>query len=297
MARDTMGLTVADLEALRILAQAKPEPRSYSAAAEQAGYDRARLARLIERVNQKIGVSLDWRENGRFRPPPEVRRLILRYTAFAQELDDLGRAPRVSAGTCATFLLGEVLVELGRKLPRLAIVRSRDALDALERDEIDIALVHGSSLEKSLDRNPQGVMDGVTSLALVGWETVVIRQDRVEVQGKQAHFRADWEPDSMGERLNQEADIETAQETAPTIGIPCQSFLHAIELVRRGLIAAAVIPDIYLPKPALGFVVGKPAIPTQDQLAAIFRTAEGPRWAWLLDRSVWERVVKRSRST
>ena len=41
-------------------------------------------------------------------------------------------------------------------------------------------------------------------------------------------------------------------------------------------------------------VVEKPEAPTKDQLVAVFRTAEGPRWAWLLDRSVWERVVKHS---
>lgn len=293
MARDTMGLTVADLEALRVLVQA--EPRSYSAAAALVEYDRARLARLIERVNQKIGENLEWRENRRFRPPPEVRRLVLRYTAFSQELDDLGRAPRVSAGTCATFLLGEVLAELGRKLPRLAIVRSRDALPALKSDEIDVALVHGSSVGMGPSQLQRELGEGITGFALVGWETVIVRQDEADERGQRERFHACWELGSLGARLNQETSPVSSPEADPTVGLPCQSFLHAIELVRRGLVAEAVVPDLYLPKPALGLIVEKPEAPTKDQLVAVYRTAEGPRWVWLLDRSVWERVVKRTR--
>jgi hypothetical protein len=291
VARDTMGLTIADLEVLRILAQ--EDLRSYSAAAERAGYDRARLARLIERVNQQIGEDLDWRENRRFRPPPEVRRLILRYAAFAQDLDDLGHAPRISAGTCATFLLGQVLVALGRQLPRLAIVRSRDALQALRSDQVDVALVHGSSLGMGPSQLQRELGGGITGFALAGWEAVSIRRDEAGEPGQRERFHACWESGSLGARLNQDPGTGSATEAVPTVGLPCQSFLHAIELVRRGLIAEAVVPDLYLPKPASGLVVAKPEAPAKDQLVAVYRTAEGPRWAWLLDRSIWEQVVER----
>jgi hypothetical protein len=182
-------------------------------------------------------------------------------------------------------------------LPRLAIVRSRDAFHALEGDEIDIALVHGSSVGIDPSQLQRDLKESITGLALVGWETVVIKQDTANMQGQRERFRACWEPGSMGDRLNHETGTASSRETNPIVDIPCQSFLHAIELVRRGLITEAVVPDIYLPKPTSGLVVEKPATPTKDQLVAVFRTTERPRWAWLLDRSVWERVAKQSRGT
>lgn len=82
MGREAMGLTLEDLEVLRTLVRARP--RSHRAAANVVGISRARLSRLIQRVDQKIGEDLDWRENGRFYPPqrsvgwfPSMRRLLM----------------------------------------------------------------------------------------------------------------------------------------------------------------------------------------------------------------------------
>lgn len=195
------------------------------------------------------------------------------------------------------FLLAEVLIELGRELPRLAIVRSGDVLRALECDEIDIALVHGCSMGLGLSLHQQELWPGITGLALVEWRAAVVRKDDTEKRSQRPQFYACWEPGSMGDQLSREAGQVFPTKTNSAVGIPCQSFLHAIELVRRGLIEEVVVPDIYLPRPAVGFVIEPIEVPIRDQLAAVYRTQEEPRWAWLFERSAWERTVSRTRKT
>ena len=292
MARNPMGLTLADLEILRPLVD--QQPSSHSAAAELVGLNRPRLSRLIQRVNEHIGEDLDWRASGRFRPPPEVRRLVARYSEFAEELDELGHAPLVSAGTSAMLLLVEVLGVLGRQFPRVSVVRSRDIWHALNSDEVDIAITHGSSVGLALGVHRKELKPGLLGHALLDWQSVLVKRTEGGRANGGGNFRPLWQPGSLGDQLYRTATQPVAAQKRSEAAIPCQSFLHAVELVRRGLICDAVVPDIYVTHPAVDFVLEPTELPVRDQLVAICRAEEQPRWAWLFERSVWERVAKRS---
>ena len=102
------GLTLEDLRALyRIV---KEKPASHTAAADLVGFNRQRLSRLIQRVNERIGEGdLDWRYTGRFLPPPEARRIARAFEDFEATLTDIEGSPRVSAGTTASLLLAAYL--------------------------------------------------------------------------------------------------------------------------------------------------------------------------------------------
>ena len=296
MARDEMGLTLADLRILHILVQELP--RSHSAAAKLVGLNRPRLTRLIERVNQHIGTKdLDWRVGGRFRPPAEVIRLITKYDTFAKEFNQARRGPCVSAGTCAMLLLYEVLKKIDKPMPRLIIIRSRNIFSSLKKYEIDIALVHRQSTENEINSRLEEFHPEITCHELLKWNAFIISKNSGEYGERGFQTRPYWESGSLGERLskaNKSAAIKTDIEIN---NIPCQSFLHAIELVRRGLIKETVIPDIYLPRPTEDFVIELPDMPISDQLVAVFRKRDQPRWGWLFKRSIWEEAAERIRAT
>jgi hypothetical protein len=294
MKRDPMGLTLPDLEKLSVLV--RDHPRSHSAAAKAVGLNRAHLARLIDRVNKLIGEDLEWRVDGDFQVPSEVRRLVSRYIPFATELAVLGHAPRVSAGTCATFMLAAVLSTITPRLPRCDVVRSRDVLPALESCEIDMAFVHGRSIGLHGDASRYEIKREIVGLPVLTWRAVIVRRVLGSAMQEARVAHASWQAGSTGELINLGYHLLPPPKPDMSFGIPCQSFLHAIELVRRGLVEEVVVPDIYLPPYEPSLVITVPEKTAVDQLVAVCRTHELPRWAALADPAAWDAIASRNRA-
>lgn len=290
MPRSSMGLTFEDL---RLLSQIlKAIPTSKLAAAKVVGLDRARLDRLIQRVNEQIGEDLDWRSKGRFYPPPEARRLVAAFERFDSELTGLTGSPRLSAGTSVSLLLLAFLQQQGRSLERFAFFRSRQVLDALLQDEIDLAFLHGESIGFTAGRDKQRVASKLEAVSVIEWNAKIICPKN---QSKQGILPAviEWESGSTGERLAQ-IITQSNELSSNSLRVRCRSFLESIELVRRGLVGQAVVPDIYLRSVESDLRVLTPEKLHQGDLIAIYRTDERSRWEWLLDKTSWEKVVNRA---
>lgn len=286
MPRGSMGLT---LEDLRILSQILQEsPKSVTAAAELVELDRSRLNRLIERVNDQIGEELNWRDNGVFSPPPEVRRLILAFNRFDDELNEMASSPRVSAGASISLLLLSFLQQQKRVLGRFSLLRSRQVIQALMDDQIDVAFLHNESLKLPLDIKKQTVVPKIEAVSLLEWQAKVIspKVDNSKLKGV-----IEWERGSMGERLSQ---LLPSGNWSPNNGyglrIQSHSFLEAIEMVRRGLVGQAVVPDIYLRASEPDLKVLDPEKPGRGDIIALYRVDEYERWDWLLDKQSWEKI-------
>lgn len=289
MPRSSMGLT---LEDLRILSQiVKGNPKSLSAAAEIVGLDRARLNRLMERVNKRVGEDLDWRENGQYSPPPEVRRLALAFDRFDTEITEITSSARVSAGTSFSLLLLTFLQQQGRLLKRIALLRSHQVLDALIQDEIDVAFLHRESLPFQLNQERQTVIAKIEAVPILVWQAKVICPKADKSSHGNLQTTIEWEVGSMGERLSNIID-PVKRLSNPSLRIQCHSFLECIELVRRGLVEQAVVPDIYLRSSEPDLKLLEPEKPCQGDLIALYRSNERSRWDWLLDKQSWEAIRK-----
>ncbi len=286
MPRSSMGLTLEDLRLLSQMISASLP--SQLAAAEKLGIDRARLSRLIQRVNEQIGEDLDWRDMGQFHPPPEARRLAAAFDRFDRTLAELTSSPRVSAGTSVSLLLLAFLQQQGRSLKRFALFRSRQVLDALMQDEIDLAFLHGESIGFRRGRDKQRLAPKIEAVSVLQWQAKVICP---KTDSRQATLPAviEWEPGSTGERL---AQVLTRSNGISSKGlrVRCRSFLESIELVRRGLVQQAVVPDIYLRSSEPDLEVLTPEKLHQGDLIAVYRADERSRWDWLLDKQSWEKA-------
>jgi hypothetical protein len=69
---------------------------------------------------------------------------------------------------------------------------------------------------------------------------------------------------------------------------PCDSFLLALDLVRRGVVAEVVVPDIYLARPDPGLQVDPMPQAEPDELVALYRQADDSDWSDLLDPQRWQ---------
>jgi len=293
MTRRTLGLTFEDLDALKKIVEA--QPRTHTQAATIVGYNRARLSRLVQRVNEHIGEKLDWRHNGSFAPPTEARRLVAAFTQFKASLSDVIGSPRVSVGSSSSLLLARFLCEQRRTLPRLTVVvRSREIITALENDEIDIAFVHSQSVDFEPTQEKGSLTANIEAVRILDWEARLIRPSDTESRRVEARPELQWEPHSTGEHLTQNAGHPSSGQTL--FRIQCSSFLQAIELVRRGLVSHAVVPNIYLRESEPDLIDSEPLRPIQCSLVAVYRCQDQGRWEWLLDRKSWRRVVPAAKS-
>jgi hypothetical protein len=168
MARPPLELSFADLDVLSRLLQ--EQPRSMLSASLQMGMQRTRLLRLAERANRLVDRDAPWRGSTGVTPPPELRRLVQAYKRFREELDRSVSSPLVSSGPSAATLLAEVAADAGMSLKHAAFLRSDKAVEALQHDEVDIAMLHGSSLKRVL--GGRALPEGLTCRHLLPWRPV-----------------------------------------------------------------------------------------------------------------------------
>lgn len=280
MPREASGLS---LEDLRLLSEMLARPRkSVVAAATDLGIPRARLTRLLTRVGDHFQRPLSWRGVDGLAAPAEVRRLVEAFRLFAHELDG-GGSPRVSAGPGAAMLFAQTLGHLSQTLPGLRLVRSRDVVESLRTGSIDIALVHASST--TLWPFPLASSPWLKSVTLLPWRAVRCRAPDGPASAAEAFLC--WDPGSMGERLA--AAHGGGRGHGP--GWPCQSFIHALELVRRGIVAQAIVPSIYVASTdsllSLEYIVDA----TEDCLLAVYRREDGRQWEYLFQPDAWAAVA------
>lgn len=282
MARPPLELSFADLDVLSRLLQ--EQPRSMLSASQQVGVQRTRLLRLAERANRLVDRDAPWRGSTGVTPPPELRRLVQAYERFRAELERSVSSPVVSSGPSAATLLAKVAAEAGISLSRAAFLRSDKAVEALQHDEIDIAMLHGSSLQRVLDG--RALPEGLTCRHLLAWRPVRVRS--AATGARRARLRIAWEPNSLGDRLAKaDPQPKTEGATGP-LTWPCDSFLLALDLLRRGVVAEVVVPDIYLPRADPGLEVEPMPQAGPDELVALYRQADDADWADLLDPPRWQ---------
>ncbi len=281
--RQKIGVTFLDLENLNRLLE--KQPISIAAAASLLSVQRAYLYRLIERINRIIGAPPpEWRQKKGIILPVEVRRLVRAYRIFAESREDLVRFPRVSAGTRASLLLSAYLAKAGQRAGRLMVVRSRDAVEALRSETIDVALVHESSLG---DFDVRAAMSSdLEARRLLRWSSV-----EVQPRNPQASpVMLAWEPGSLGAALNAFYLESPKEDRAATI-FHATSFSHALELARRGIVKRLILPDIYLVESdQRDLIVQQPARPYADHLVILFRSDDLGRLNWLLHLETWRAV-------
>jgi hypothetical protein len=284
-------LTLADLRALARIVDTRPT--TLVAAAQLVGFDRTRLTRLIGRVNAQIGEDVSWRHEGRFSPPIEARRIAAAYLRFERTLDEVCGSPRISAGTTLSVILLRLIGRRGQTLDQpLAILRSGQVLAALQEDRVDIAIVsseapvirdHGITFSARGDSRPVGA--GIEAMALAPWTAQRIRRRRQGDEDAKALLAIiDWEPGSTGAELGIKAGLAPATRG---VRVRCRSFLEAMDLVRFGAAAEAVVPDIYLLHREDDFFIEATPNPVTGYLVALYRDQDRERWQWLWERDFW----------
>lgn len=282
MARTQLELSIDDLHVLaEIVAE---RPRSMLAAANHLGMQRTQLLRLVERANRRVNRKGPWRDSTGIVPPPELRRLVRAYERFRAELDLSICSPVVSTGPSAATLLGEVACKAQLSMRRAAFIRTRSAIGALRQDEIDIALLHGSSLRESL--KGRDLPEDLVQRDLLKWRPVRARLAERAREG--AMIAMQWEPGSLGERLAN-AYSAVRDDGSRLTTWPCDSFLLALDLLRRGVVAEVVAPDIYVPADSTLVVESIPDA-AADSLVALIRRADAADWDTLLDERCWQAV-------
>lgn len=287
-------ITLSDLRALvQIVEQA---PASLVAAAQLVGFDRARLMRLVGRINAQIGADLSWRHDGRFNPPIEARRIAAAFTKFDQALSDVSGSPRISAGTTISMLLVRLIQLRGKTLDQpLAIFRSCQILGALQEDRIDVAFASSESpalrtqgIAFSAPGDVRALSEGLEAAAVAAWTARLIRAQPLDGSDAGTPFaEIEWEPGSTGAELTARAGVPLRPRG---FQVRCQSFLEAMELVRRGCVQEAVIPDLYLLGRVGDLSVGAPPCQVTGHLVALYRGQDRERWKWLMDTDLWARL-------
>lgn len=289
-------LTLSDLHALvQIVAQ---RPPSLVAAARLVGFDRARLMRLIGRVNAQIGADLSWRHEGGFSPPIEARRIAAAFVRFEAALAEVSGSPRISAGVTLAVLLMRLIQGQGRTLePPLAIFRSREILDALRDDRVDLAFVQSESplmrarrLEFTAAGHVVELGQGLEASAVAAWTARLITSHRAScgAQACESGFATlEWEPATTGAQLTESAGLANDPRG---LRIRCQSFLEAMDLVRWGCAEQAVIPDLYLRGRENDFAIDAPPCAVSGYLVAVYRAEDRGRWEQLLNIDDWRRL-------
>jgi hypothetical protein len=251
------------------------QPISIAAAASLLSVQRAYLYRLIERINRIIGdPPPQWRHRKGIVLPVEVRRLVRAYRIFHDSRDDLVRFPRVSAGSRASLLLSLYLARTGYKAGRLMVVRSRNAVEALQQESVDAALLHESSV--------QSLPNELEFRRLLHWTSVEVRP---RAQPGEGYVTLAWEPGSLGALLNARGVAGNAGRTI----FHATSFSQALEMTKRGIVDRLILPDIYLSaSDKRDLATLPPSAPYDDHLVVVFRREDGGRLHWMLDVEKWK---------
>lgn len=200
--------------------------------------------------------------------------------------------PRISAGTFSSILVEQMLIEEQKMagkdaVSRLEFIRSKDVILSLRSKEIDIAILHEDSLKKT---DPSEI----DTEYLLDWTAVLLRPT------SQPQFQLStitWKENSFGDRLLvkfQKSHPSYFQESKepPTVG---DSFLSALEKIRRNLPYELVIPDIYLVDrdlKVLDALGGKDPDPVKGKLIAVFRTGERDQLSKYINKETWVRSTR-----
>ncbi len=299
--RPSQLLTLSDLQKLTEIVQGAPT--SLADAARMADIERARLSRLIQRVNTHIGENLSWRHAGRFSPPLEARRIAAAFARFDRETSELKGSPRISAGSTVSLLLIQFFQRHGESLEgRPLILRSQQVIKGLRKDQVDLAFIHSHSTlfrNKSIRFSSVGevkaVDEVVEATAVVAWKAQCIRTHSLIAEVPQASLgNLEWETGSLGAELTKMAG--STKDTVGGLRVQCYSFFEAMELVCRGAVPSAIIPDLYLQLQEADYSVEDPPRPVTGYLTAVYRTQDRERWQRLVDPELWRLAVSQRNS-
>ncbi|MDS4012877.1 MAG: hypothetical protein RKP46_00810 [Candidatus Accumulibacter sp.] len=292
MKRPAAVLTLDDLRLLAELARERPD--SHAASARLLGINRARLTRLMLRVNAHLGEELAWRSGSRFSLPTEVVRIAGAFERFERALEDVSGSPLISAGSSASMLFLRLLsADSTHFSGRIVSLRSDRVVEALSNHSLDLALVSDRSACLSRCRpfngigSEQSVGDGLIARTLLEWRVHAITP--VSPVRRGIIHMLEWEEGSSGAAL--QALLTPLPHETPYPRLRCASFLQAVELVRRGLVCRAAVPSIYLRscEPALSQQQLEPL--SSGYLVAIRRKSDGQRWMAYLDPTKWKNVI------
>lgn len=282
-----MSLSLADMENVVRIVERKVD--SVAAAAELLGTDRAYVYRLIQRVNDMIGRNApSWREGNRLVIPAEIHRLAARMRNLAAAFSEAARFPRIAAGSSLAILIHEVLREIQWEQSSYQILlRAAGAVDALRSGEIDLHLLHESSLE--------GKPDDLEQVRLLEWTAVIVEPPQQPEHEPVARQWLTWPVGSHAARLNARVLGEEWQKARDNPGPSLGSYVAALEAIRIGLPFKMVIPDIYLMPGDWQTlkVTDLSSITTKEWLIALCRSTDWQRLQEFLERQVWEKICSR----
>ena len=285
MSRSRMSLSLADMENVVRIVDRKVD--SVAAAAELLGTDRAYVYRLIQRVNDMIGQHApSWREGNRLVIPAEIHRLAARMRNLASAFGEAARFPRIAAGSTLAILVHEVLQEIQWEQSSYQILlRAAGAVDALRSGEIDLHLLHESSLE----RKPEDL----EQVRLLEWTAVIVEPpQQPEQKGEVTRQWLAWPSDSHAARLNARVLGEEWQKARENPGPSLGSYVAALEAIRIGLPFRTVIPDIYLrPGDWRTLKITYSSSMVREWLVGLYRRSDRQRLQGLLNLGIWGRLI------
>ncbi|MFO1430128.1 MAG: hypothetical protein U1F76_08320 [Candidatus Competibacteraceae bacterium] len=283
-----MSLSLADMENVVRIVDRKVD--SVAAAAELLGTDRAYVYRLIQRVNDMIGQHApSWREGTRLVIPAEIHRLATCMRSLADAFDQAARFPRIAAGNTLAILIHEVLQEIQWEQSSYQILlRAVGAVDALRSGEIDLHLLHESSLE----RRPEDL----EQVRLLEWTAVIVEPLQQPEPEKMIRQWLAWPSDSHAARLNARVLGEEWRKASEHPGPSLGSYVAALEAIRIGLPFKMVVPDIYLmPGDRQALKMIHPSSMVKEWLVGLYRRSDQARLQSLIESRFWERVSGRRR--
>lgn len=195
------------------------------------------------------------------------------------------KLPRVSVGSMATLLMEKMLLESG--LPtHIQSVATEDPVGALTEGNIDLLIIQAGNVT---------VPEGVTVQTILPWHAVLVSPryfywPRGELQNPLRTFV--WPEGTFAHKLN-ERFAQAAPEFAIQAEAYTNSYLSALEMVRRGLPYQLVIPNIYLTREdARKLPQASPESPVEDALLALCKSSDAERWASYMDPALWKRAVR-----
>jgi hypothetical protein len=285
MGRREMPLTEGDLEDL--VTALRCECDSVTGMAQAIGVARPHIYRLIRRANTALGHhSLEWKVGSRFYFPPEIRRLANAWASFCEARLEESRFPRVACGRSLRLLLQEFILRLSLEATaRLSFVRSGRSGDLLKEGVVDLLMAHKSRLEEMPSMHTETV-------ELQQWRAVIVRP-KLRVDTSMAAIQ--WQPGSHAQELSQSAAQLDRAYAKLRAGVRAESYLEALELVRRRLPLACVVPDIYLRNTDWTELDVSRFDAIGDTLVAVFRAIDRDRLAALVDPSAWKSLTDRRR--
>ncbi len=289
-----MSLSLADMK--NVVSMVDNQVDSVAAAAELLGTDRAYVYRLIQRVNDTIGRDAPpWRDGARLVIPAEIHRLAMRMRNLAAAFDEATRFPRIAAGSTIAILVHEVLHELGWEHSAYQILRSTGAVQAVCDKEVDIALLHESSLEHG--KGGQELPAELAMVKLLEWRAVMVEPPHPpERQETETRWLLSWPPATHAARLNARALGAAWEQSKANPGPHLGSYVAALEAIRIGLPFKTVIPDIYLmPADWQNLKVTDLSSMVKEWLVGLYRGCDRQRLQSLLSPHEWEKIGIRRR--